>query len=43
VSYSVMSNSDMSNGNGTPFNAAPLHVAMQMGLSHDPVSRVSGV
>jgi hypothetical protein len=26
-----------------PYDAAPLHVAMQMGLSHDPVSRVSGV
>src|SRR5581483_10361419 len=31
------------NGNGTSFDAAPLHVAMQMGLSHDPLSRVSGV
>ena len=43
MSYSDMSNADKSNGNGTPFDAPPLHVAMQMGLSHDPVSRVSGV
>src|SRR4051812_20002804 len=43
LSYSVMPTKDMSNGNGTPFDAAPLHVAMQMGLSHDPLSRVSGV
>src|SRR5438105_12182792 len=41
--YSDMSNSDKPNGNGTSFDAAPLHVAMQSGLSHDPVSRVSGV
>src|SRR5882672_7238358 len=44
---SLLSYSDMSfrqpNGNGTSFDAAPLHVAMQSGLSHDPVSRVSGV